>query len=297
MVIVYPGKPYQFSMDGGLYDQLQRMRIAIRDNWDFLILICGPERAGKSTLAMQILKVLDENFCINNIAFNTQELEYLFKNMPSGSGILYDESYADTSSGAVMSALSKKVGDIMRRIGWKNYFMVFVGVDYFDFNKYIATKRASMMIKVDVTPDFKRGHFKGWTAGKLKRLYREGRKQYDDYNVVNRDFFGTFPNAFFLDQAAYDQRKQKAFNKINLLSADDEIKELAYNIMFERSMEMVSEGLISDIQARYLLKMPESTYFNKKKKYKTIENDALKGDVYGFTPPTDLIKQNNSIKD
>jgi len=65
----------QVYMDGILNENLSSLKKSVKKDWDCVILIDGPEGAGKSVLAQQVAGYLDPTFCTKRMTLGIKEFE------------------------------------------------------------------------------------------------------------------------------------------------------------------------------------------------------------------------------
>jgi hypothetical protein len=211
-----------FGMDNGLKKILNSIAYNIPNDWDSILLISGSGmvRVGKSVLAQQVglyLSIkLGTPFRINNIVFSGQELMQKAKTFPKNSVFVYDEARGELDTKKVMEEITKTLMDFFAECGMYNHAIIIVLPDFFDLPKGIAISRSELLLNVyrdrsekkdkegEQVIAFERGFFNGFHRKSKKKLYMLGKKQFNDYDCVKRDFFGTFPNFFTVDKKQYE---------------------------------------------------------------------------------------------
>lgn len=214
-----------FYMDNGLKKILGSIAYNVPNDWDSLILISGSGmvRVGKSVLAQQIgyymSTKLKTPFTINNIVFSGQELMDKARTMEKHSVFVYDEARGELDTKKVMEDITKTLMDFFAECGMYNHVIIIVLPDFFDLPKGIAISRSELLINVyrdrsmkkdelsEEVVSFERGFFHGYHRTSKKKLYILGKKNYNDYDIVKRDFFGKFPNVFTVNKEEYIAKK------------------------------------------------------------------------------------------
>jgi hypothetical protein len=215
----------EFYMDGGLKKILNSIAFNVPKDWDSLILISGSGmvRVGKSVLAQQIGFYMSHRlktpFTINNIVFSGAELMEKARTMEKHSVFVYDEARGELDTKKVMEDITKTLMDFFAECGMYNHVIIIVLPDFFDLPKGIAISRSELLINVyrdravkkdedsEEVVSFERGFFHGYHRNSKKKLYILGKKNYNDYDIVKRDFFGKFPNVFTVDKEEYLGKK------------------------------------------------------------------------------------------
>jgi hypothetical protein len=271
-----------FGMDNGLKKILNSIAYNIPNDWDSIILISGSGmvRVGKSVLAQQVglyLSIkLGTPFGINNIVFSGQELMQKAKTFPKNSVFVYDEARGELDTKKVMEEITKTLMDFFAECGMYNHAIIIVLPDFFDLPKGIAISRSELLLNVyrdrsekkdregEQVIAFERGFFNGFHRKRKKKLYMFGKKQFNDYDCVKRDFFGTFPNFFTVDKKQYESKK------LEYLARDRNTDDKDYK--FNTALVLLSKHI---------------TAFQMEKEFKTlglrISNDTIMRHISKFT--------------
>lgn len=214
-----------------MHDYLKRNldTIAYNSNhdYDFIIIISGSgmTRIGKSVLAQQVAYylsyVLKKPFTLDNIVFGGAALMDAAKKFPKQSVFIDDESRDDISSKKQLETFNKDLMTFFNECGMLNHIIILVATDFFDFTKGIAINRSEMLLNVKrisekhVTADgtevmkFRRGIFDIYGRESKKKLYKIGKKDFDNYEATKRDTYGEFRDFWVVDRKAYEERKLK----------------------------------------------------------------------------------------
>lgn len=180
-------------LDGFLKKRLDKVRKLIDENWDAPILIDGPERSGKSTLAMTIGYYLsDTQLTANNFATGLTDCAKKIKEVPDKSILIVDEGSLVFSSKDAMSRAQKQLMKILDVVGQKNLIIIICLPSFFDLNKQIAIRRSRFLLHVYHTQNWKRGQFSYFSARKKRWLYELGRKNFGSYKKPKPTFIGSF---------------------------------------------------------------------------------------------------------
>lgn len=73
-------------------DWIAECRQTVRNDYDNLILFTGPEGVGKSTIQFQVLRALDPNFNVDNLAFTVEDFISMAMDAPKFSAVGADEA-------------------------------------------------------------------------------------------------------------------------------------------------------------------------------------------------------------
>ncbi len=140
----------EYSHEDILQANLSSIADLLEKDWDWLLCLCGDERVGKSTLAIQIGKAIGERvgrpFGMRNCVFDWNYLRKTALELPNRSPIFYSESRILSRERlsqfniAVMSALSV--------IGYKNHFIMINFPQFRELDPYLKNHRIKTRIEV-----------------------------------------------------------------------------------------------------------------------------------------------------
>lgn len=195
----------QFYMSNLLKQNLDFAKQAVEKDDDFVILIDGRERAGKSVLAQQIAYYLDPNFNVDNICFRVDDWQERVRNAEKYSCIVWDEAFRGLSKRQALSTINRKVVQTMMEMGQNNLYIILVLPTFFEIDKYVALHRCKCLVHVHRDRNYRRGFYKFYNFNKMKTMYILGKKEYKYCQKC--DFPDTFTNAYTVDEDAYREKK------------------------------------------------------------------------------------------
>jgi hypothetical protein len=216
----------EYWMEQRLINDLNTVIHNLPHDWDFVCILTGNGmvRVGKSVLAQQVgyyvAYHIGTPFSIENIVFSGEELIGTAHKLPPHSVLIYDEARAELDSAKTLEKVSKILRDFFAECGMYNHFIILVLPDFFELNKRIAVTRSDFLINVfkhyeaknvnniDVL-EYKRGYFEFYGRDRKKRLYIDGKKAEDDYNIGMklRNYWGTFKDFRIIDKDEYEKKK------------------------------------------------------------------------------------------
>ncbi len=241
--------PEEVYFDGGLYRNLLQSREGVlKHDFDCLIYLCGRERNGKSTLAMQMACALDPSFNIDKVCWTPEQFEKLINEGKKGDCIVYDEAHLMFTSQSSIMKVQKKIISKITTIGSKNMFLIVVAPTIFDMSKYLIIHRARSVVRVTAV-GFQRGFWHLYTTKSKRLLYLRGKKEYD-YDVCRSDIRGRFTRWFPLDKVEYERRKQEAINSMSIL--DDKVDN---TVAFKRAVNRRIGKLLRVLKDKGLVKV------------------------------------------
>lgn len=206
-----------FHMDGNLKESIDILARKIVKDMQFIGIGCSSTfgvRTGKSTMFQQIgkyftskvneLHKLNNAFTMDNIVFDSKELQEKAFQLPPYSCIILDEG--DDLTASHWSSISKDLKRFFRKCGQLNLFILLILPDYFEIPKTYAISRSNFLINVKFEGEFERGFFEFYSFKQKKKLYIKGKK-YNDYSVTKPSFFGRFPKLYCVDEKEYRKAK------------------------------------------------------------------------------------------
>jgi hypothetical protein len=204
--------PSERYMDGYLRKVYAKASKIIRQDWDCVFLVDGTEGGGKSVIAQQGARELDESFAIERVTFTPEEFKEAILKAGKYQAVIYDEAYTGLSSRGTMSDINKTLVSMLAEIRQKNLFVFIVMPTFFDLDKYAAIWRSRGLIHVYTDKGYGRGYFSYYNKERKKNLYIIGKKFYD-YKRPRPNFRGRFTNYYTVDEDTYRQKKLKALSE------------------------------------------------------------------------------------
>jgi hypothetical protein len=189
-------------------------------NADIVIFIDGKEGSGKSKLARQLAKLLDNEFNEKKIFYNFEALKNFYYNGQKWEAGVYDESDEGVDRREGPKKINIEFAKFMRQSRQANKILIMCGPSIYDIASYVAQHRVNFLIHCYKRDNIHPGHFMFFNETKIHKLFT-----YDKTERVYRqtpNFIGTFSSADIVDMEAYDLRKKHAFFKFkNGASAAD----------------------------------------------------------------------------
>lgn len=264
MVLLFEGTPQQYFIDGYTYNNLSFAKSKIKDDWDFLYVVDGGERKGKSVLAQQLAKFVDPSFCLDRIVFTPGQFKRAILSASKGQAVVYDEAYGGINSRQTMSIVNKSIVKMMTEMGSRNLFVFIVLPSFFDLDRYVALWRAKALFHVYVDNELKRGHYMVYGEEKKKDLYVYGKK-FLNYNAVKSDYYANFSGKWVVDKEAYEVKKRQAQE---IRDSEDGLTEDQFKEMLYKRLQEPEYDFLSDMDKVRILKCPQSFYSMRKTRAK-----------------------------
>lgn len=213
------GKPKFISVDE-LIRPIMRQQLDVVKNkvltkdLDWVVVIDGEEGVGKSVLAQQIAKYLDNNFILDNLVFTADKFIEQIKSTKNGKGtaIVLDEAFNAANARASMSEVNRSIAGVATEMRQKNLFILIVLPSFFDLDRYFALWRCKALIHVYFSEQDRRQYIL-FPKNLKKYLYLAGKKTYN-YSKPRSPFPPIhFPNYYTVDEMEYRNKKANAFKK------------------------------------------------------------------------------------
>lgn len=139
----------------------------LKKDMDFLLVITGAERVGKSSLALHTATTIQPDFSVEQVVFDIQTLyEQVYKLKP-GSVVIIDEGATAFFSRDAMSGDVKDGVKLLTVMGERNLFVIICVPSFFILDKYIREYRVSGVAKV-----IDRGKFRYYSRPRLKKSFQ-----------------------------------------------------------------------------------------------------------------------------
>jgi len=169
-------KPMIEDPENGFFQWIKNGYDAIQKGLDTdkVIVVCGRERKGKSTLVLRIVHKLNPNFDIENICFKGKQFRRRSKQIKKDI-LIIDEGGNVLYSGDTMAKDSKKTIQRIMEMGHNNNITFILIPNFFSLNKDIRERRVGGLIHItnrgrfytyDEKAAIKIGKKKEWKAAK-----------------------------------------------------------------------------------------------------------------------------------
>lgn len=162
------------------------------EDMDYVLVVTGRERIGKSTLALQIAKMMDPKFQVDQMVFDIPQLYNKVYQLEKGQAVVIDEGATSFFSRESMRDDNIEGVKLLTVMGERNLFVILCVPSFFIIDKYIREHRVSALIKVVA-----RGKFQFYSKQKLKQSY---------YNLKR--------NKYIWQSPSFEERFTKVTGKI-----------------------------------------------------------------------------------
>jgi hypothetical protein len=204
-------------MDNNLYYTLGKLKKSLEADDDYLCIVDGVERAGKSVLAQQLARTFDPTFTYERMCFDEEEFAHAIDHAEKYQAVVFDEAFRGLSSEGWNDKIAKLLRAKMMEMGQKNLFIIIVCPNYFLLHKYIALHRARGLFHV-YRKEGKRGYWIFFNRGNMQKLYIKGKPtlSYTGKGFPASNFYGRFYNQYLIDEEKYREKKSKSFTDFDL---------------------------------------------------------------------------------
>jgi hypothetical protein len=153
-------------LDSCTLQNLEIVNEKVKDDFDAVILIVGPERMGKSTLGNNVACVLDPRMTTGRMVWSTAHLRWAIAHAKPYSCILQHEGANTWLSMDANKAENRKMVRCFMQIGEKNLKIIILVPDVAMIQRYLKQFRALAMLRVTT-----RGHFKFYSRKRIKLIH------------------------------------------------------------------------------------------------------------------------------
>jgi hypothetical protein len=140
--------------------------LILKHDFDWLIVIAGYERVGKSTLALQVCRYIDPKFTEEQVVFDVRHFSKLVWSLEPGRAILIDEGATAMFNRNAMTADVKTGVQILTTMGARNLFVVICVPSFEILDKYIQEHRVRSVLRVT-----SRGNFLFYSKRQIERSH------------------------------------------------------------------------------------------------------------------------------
>ncbi len=189
--LIIKGKP--FKIPERLKQKLDNILLIRKKKWDYLIIVDGKERSGKSTLAQICAYYLTNgNFSINNMSLGSSDVLEKLEKLPDFSVLIMDEGSLTLSAKDWATKGQRQLVKVLNVIGQKSMVLIVVLPSFFDLNKYVAIDRSRFLLHVYTDEVMNRGRVAYFGEKRKRMLYILGKKTMNSYAAPQSDFNTTF---------------------------------------------------------------------------------------------------------
>lgn len=224
----------------------------VRDDVDWVHINCGDEGGGKSTFAIQLCKMANPDFCIDDITLGYDEFTHRLDTAPQGSAILCDEG-GDVflSREALGKPRASSLKQLMK-IRAKNFFVVINISDIALLEHYLKSFRLKSLTKVRMyyrNGVLSKGHVEIFTKEQARRIHKDTQGNIKFPKPADTDRFLAFPkdDPFWI---AYDE-KSGLYKKLQEKGREKLRQEHPIKKYFGNDVELLKEELIKRITKDY----------------------------------------------
>jgi hypothetical protein len=184
-------------MDNILKDELDWIKseqLTPRDDWDWITLLIGKERSGKSAIAQQMGYHIDPTLDVSRIVFTSEEFDRAVRKAKNGQCIIFDEGIEGFFTKEAMSYATKSLNKLLAIIGYKHLFIIII-LPSWKMVEGLLKDRLKLMIRVYPKRDgmhLKRGFYDFFSVRSIRKIYTDNATKqvifpYPDYKGTFAD--------------------------------------------------------------------------------------------------------------
>ena len=172
---MFEDEKHKYPIDGYVKDVLDETIEVVKDDDDWVCLVDGRERAGKSVFAQQLAYYLDRDFNLDNIVFSVDDFLEQIRTAKPYSCIVWDEAFRGLNKRQAISKVNKKVIQALMEVGQRNLYIIIVLPTFFELDKYAVLHRCKGLFHVhrdsiQNQKGLKRGFFTFFNYNKIKQM-------------------------------------------------------------------------------------------------------------------------------
>ena len=224
---------YEFYVDDKLKNQLdKKVKVALdKKDEDYVLVIDGDERAGKSVFGMQLARYIDPSFSLDKVCFTPDEFRKAILNAKEKDEcIIFDEAYRGLAAKGALTEVNRILVSLMMEMGQKNLFIIIILPTFYLLEKYVALWRARGLFHVFRSKG-RKGYWVFYNKRKKKTLFLKGKKDYG-YNYAKSTFRGRFYNKYCVDKDSYIKKKSESLKKGYKTTRQEKFKEQRDRLLY-----------------------------------------------------------------
>lgn len=152
---------------------------------DSILVVCGVERVGKSSLALQMAQYIDPLFTVDQVVFDVENMYKQVYSLKPGQVLILDEAANAFFSRTSMSKDQVEGVKLLTVMGERNLCVIMCIPSFFILDRYIREHRISSLIKVVA-----RGKMKFYSRKRIKQSFYNPKA--NAFNWANCNFVDRF---------------------------------------------------------------------------------------------------------
>jgi len=211
----------EYYIDERLKTNLDKIKYSLdKKDKDYVLVVDGKEGTGKSTLAFQIGKYIDNSLNLKRVVFSPEDFREAILKAKKGQCIIYDEAFTGFSSRSSLSPVNRVLVSLAMQMRQKNLMVIIVLPTIFLLDKYIAMFRSNALVHVYESKS-RRGYFSIYNMEKKKWLILRG---YKTMSYKHKGLYTNFKGVFRGKFALGDEEVEKEYRKIKEKALSDSEK-------------------------------------------------------------------------
>jgi hypothetical protein len=266
---------YNKTIKGGLAKQITKTLLpSIKEkDKDYLFIIDGIPRSGKSLFTMQLAKAIDPKYDEQQIVYNVNDFINLSLKIGKARAIHLDESYRSASRRKTLSNENERFKTFLDESGQLNHVYLLCTPDFTNLS-YDIIKRSKGLFHIHHDREGRRGFWKFFNIRKMRQIYRLAEKgtylteQYTGPLIPLSSMKGRFYNQYPIDEEKYRVRKEKELfgnNEETEAEAKKETKTMITKLILQRTVliKHITDNKILTLEAIEKLMADNGTTLDK----------------------------------
>lgn len=164
--------------DKYLYTNIMKLSDFREGDNDMILAYVGNEGTGKSTIALQTALTIDQNFSVNNIAFDIDEFLLIVQKAKQYDVVIFDEAVMGLYAKDGQKNTTVEIEKLLTTYRWKNLFVILCIPDILMLTPYFRGRRVrgmvrTILMKNNDTGELDKGFFKYYSQTKIKAIKRD----------------------------------------------------------------------------------------------------------------------------
>lgn len=222
---------FEYYLDDRLKRQLDKkvMTALKKKDEDYVILVDGKERSGKSTFGFQIGRYIDPTLSLDRICFDPNKFRQAIIGAKKHQCIVFDEAYRGLSSRGVLTEVNRILVSLMMEMGQKNLCVIIILPTFFLLEKYVALWRTRGLFHI-TRKNGKKGYWRFFNEKKKRIIYMKGKREYG-YQYAKSRFRGRFYGKWAVNEQEYKKKKELSLKQGYKTTRSEKWKEQRDNLL------------------------------------------------------------------
>lgn len=119
---------------------VRTIKNAIKEHWDYMLIVDGREGSGKSSLALNIKAIYDGKYSLNHVLFDAEDLLDMMQSAPKGSCVLMDEAIVSLYKRDSLKEFQTLLVKAFAIVRARELFFILVLPNFWDLDAALRTR-------------------------------------------------------------------------------------------------------------------------------------------------------------